>query len=282
MDNMTFYNKLKKNKCIRSAFFSLKRLRGVNICKTIIINFKTQKWKDAVKFPILLYNNVKLTINGSIEIQGKKYLGKIRIGKNTDLFTSSRNSILIINGSIVFEGSFLASNGVTIVIDKYALLEIGDVVSLGGGAKIRCCNHIKIGTGTGIVEECQVFDSNFHNMMDINTNIVYPANGEIIIQDFCWIGNRTTISKGTRLPDFTIVASNSLVNKDFITHNEPYIVIGGIPAKMISKNKARIYDLIEERRLFNICRIDTINIQKSDYIFSKEMGLIWRRKTFNY
>lgn len=257
-------------------------LNGINLWKTILINFKTQKWEDAIKFPILLYHKVKLTINGNIEIKGEKYLGKIRIGKNTDQFTNSYNSLLIINGHTIFEGDFMASNGVIIVVDQNALLEIGDAVSLGGGAKIRCCYHIKIGTGTGIVEECQVFDSNFHNMMDTITKRVYPANEEIIIQDFCWIGNRTTISKGTKLPDFTIVASNSLVNKDFTVSNDNYLVIGGTPAKIISKNKTRIYDLIEEKRLFNMYLNEPNIIYKSDYVFSKEIGLKWRKRTFKY
>ena len=175
----------------------------------------------------------------------------------------------------------MASNGVTIVVSENALLEIGDVVSLGGSAKIRCCNHIKIGDGTGIVEECQVFDSNFHHMMDTETNEIYPANGVIEIGNLCWIGNRTTISKGTILPNYTIVASNSLVNKSFSKYGGTYPIIGGTPATLISKGKVRIYNIEEEAILFKSLRDSPNYIFQSNYDYSITTGLLWRKKTFN-
>lgn len=37
----------------------------------------------------------------------------------------------------------------------------------------------------------------------------------IVIHDNVWIGNRFTIAKGTILPSYSIVVSNSMTNKDF-------------------------------------------------------------------
>ena len=63
----------------------------------------------------------------------------------------------------------------------------------------------------------------------------------IIIGNNCWIGNRTTINPGTIIPDFTIVTSNSLVNKDY-SDIDPYTLIGGLPCKVIKSGIVRVWD----------------------------------------
>ena len=42
--------------------------------------------------------------------------------------------------------------------------------------------------------------------------------------------------KGTKTPDYTIVASNSLCNKDYTKEITSESIIGGTPAKLITKN----------------------------------------------
>jgi acetyltransferase-like isoleucine patch superfamily enzyme len=70
---------------------------------------------------------------------------------------------------------------------------------------------------------------------------VKPLTKPIYIGDYCWIGNRTTISKGAYLPDYTIIASNSLVNKNF-SRLGSYNLLTGVPADVKVQNVKRIYD----------------------------------------
>ena len=57
--------------------------------------------------------------------------------------------------------------------------------------------------------------------------------------------------KGTRLPAYSVVASNSLVNKDFTECGERCL-FGGVPAKCLKHNVERLMrkDVVVDR-LFN-------------------------------
>lgn len=57
-------------------------------------------------------------------------------------------------------------------------------------------------------------------------------SGEISIGKNCWVCNSCTITKDAKVPDNIIVASNSLISKDY-TCIQPYSMIGGIPAKLL-------------------------------------------------
>ena len=56
--------------------------------------------------------------------------------------------------------------------------------------------------------------------------------GPISIGNNCFIGNRVIILYGVSIPDNTIIAAGSVVTKSF---SEPGCIIGGNPAKVISK-----------------------------------------------
>ncbi len=250
---MNLKNFLKQSTFLRKSVHITRSLVGLNFIKTVYFNFKFLQFKEALRFPILMYGKVSLKGNkGKIIFSCKTTYGIVRIGKNTDCFSAQNRCLVYLDGIIEFGGSFLASNGVTITVSKGAKLDIGDIVSLGAGAKIRCQNYIKIGKGTGIVEECQVFDTNFHSTKNIQTSMVINPNSPVIIGEFCWIGNRTTVMKGTILKDNTIVASNSLLNKDYsILFNVPYPVIGGMPARLLGSGVVRIYDIGEEEKILS-------------------------------
>jgi transferase hexapeptide repeat containing protein len=76
-------------------------------------------------------------------------------------------------------------------------------------------------------------DANYHYVANFKKGIIPRWTHPIEIGRGCWICNTTTITGGTVLPDFTIVASNSLVGKDYSDIPESSM-IGGIPAKLIA------------------------------------------------
>ena len=88
------------------------------------------------------------------------------------------------------------------------------------------------------------------------------TNGEILrknkpIKIGCrnWIGNHTTIMKGTQTPNDCIIASNSLLNKDYGSRSN--VMIAGTPAKIIGEGMARIYDVNNEFLLDQLFKLDT-------------------------
>lgn len=59
---------------------------------------------------------------------------------------------------------------------------------------------------------------------------------DIVIGNDCWIGSNVTIVAGVTIPDGCIVAAGAVVTKSI---SEPYSIIGGVPAKVISYRKTR-------------------------------------------
>lgn len=60
----------------------------------------------------------------------------------------------------------------------------------------------------------------------------HTEGGDVIINDNCWIASNVVILPGVILGEHTVVAANAVVNKSF---PEGYVILGGIPAKIIKK-----------------------------------------------
>jgi acetyltransferase-like isoleucine patch superfamily enzyme len=78
-------------------------------------------------------------------------------------------------------------------------------------------------------------------LANFEKHIVPQITRPIEIGHNCWICYSSSISGGAKIPDFTIVASHSLVGKDFSDLNNGSL-IGGIPAKLIANNIYRIWN----------------------------------------
>ena len=117
---------------------------------------------------------------------------------------------------------------------------------LSGRNKIITKKRIEIGAYTRISWETQIFDTNFHYTIREEDDYIAPRNAEVKIGDKCWVGNRCTISKGTKLPSHTIVASNSLVNKDFTQSEQQHFILAGSPAKIVKVGYRRLFESIEQ------------------------------------
>ena len=62
--------------------------------------------------------------------------------------------------------------------------------------------------------------------MNTDRNEIGYNNKPIKIGNYCWIGNRVSIMKGTVLPDGSTVAANSVANKDFTQYGENCVFAG--------------------------------------------------------
>lgn len=232
----------------------LKIFFRVSLLNTIYINFKFLDFKEAIKFPILVYRGHKLILkgNGKIEINKDELkFGIIHLGKAVDDYPSNFLPIQIkIKYCIKFTGPCIISGGSNIS-SIGGLIEFGKFCTVGGGVLIKSFESIHVGDGTRIVANSTIMDTNIHYIKDVVTGRVEKNHERIHIGSFCWINKGAMISKGTILPDYTIVTQNSYVNKNFQDHTEETIIIGGAPAKIISRNKIRIFSPKLEKSLKN-------------------------------
>lgn len=219
-----------------------------NLYKTIYINFKFFPWNVAKKLPIVIVGKVDLgKCEGKIVLKDNPRFAMLIVGSPNPPNTSISNTTFWIDGTLELSDHIRIKNGSSFSVSEGAVLSIGREVLINVNVKVWCTNRIVIGSYCRISWDSQIVDSNFHYMVAADGKTM-RHKGNIIIGDSCWLANRVTINKGTILPNNTIVAGNSVVNKDFTQFGEG-ITIGGIPAKFICQGIRRIMNLKKEREI---------------------------------
>lgn len=217
---------------------------------TIWFNYKYLPVKQAQKLPFRFYKAAYASISkGSKIIVDDDYIkngGRIHIGLHTLDFEyqCEKTHLNIYNGILVIHGLLDLRRGC--IFDIKGSAEFGNDIVFGPRCRVRIHNSLTIGSHVRIAHETQIFDSNFHYMENINAPGFYPISKPIKIGSHCWIGNRSTFNPGAIIPEYTTVASNSLVNKNFETLN-PYSIIGGMPAKFLKEGYTRVWDTNREK-----------------------------------
>lgn len=220
--------------------------KWLNILYTIYINFRCLPLKQAVKFPIYIYGFPRFySLLGEIICKGEIKSGMIKINVTKYNYgspeNSSQNTEICNFGKIIFNGPIYIGCGCKIVVSQDGILNLGPEIRCNNNSKISCFHKISIGRNTRLAHGVQIMDTNFHYSANLEKHIVYNYKGEINIGENCWLTNGCSIMKDSILPNNTIVASHSLVNKDF-SSIKPGTLIGGIPAKPISENIYRIWN----------------------------------------
>ncbi|WP_238160810.1 acyltransferase [Flavobacterium cupreum] len=215
----------------------------MNWTKTLYFNFKKFPFAIAKKLPVFFYGKVKFTsITGQIEIKAHIYKGMIGFGQSYEMNTIHRGTAEInITGKLIFKGRMQLGKDYFIFIKKGAYCELGHMSSLGSNGKLICTEKIILGDYARLGSECQVIDTNFHQMIDTKTGTIYKMSLPIQIGNYNFVSNRVSIMKGTRTPDYCTIASNSLCNKNYSSFGEN-ILIGGVPVKLIKENISRDWE----------------------------------------
>ncbi len=210
---------------------------------TLWVNLRSFKLKQAIKMPFWVYGRPRFYgLSGQMVIKGQVACGQIKFNKVRPGAPSlmSCQSELYNLGTIIYEGkNIVIGCGNKIFVERKAVLTLGENLMIQDMTNIGCLRSITIKGMTMLTHRCQVMDSNYHYIADFNKMIVPDRTKPIEIGYGCWIGNSSTIMPGISLPDYTIVCSNSLVNKAINNISENSIV-GGIPAKLISKGYRRV------------------------------------------
>jgi acetyltransferase-like isoleucine patch superfamily enzyme len=232
----------------RSFFYKLKLYYSVNWTKTLYFNFKKFPLAIAKKLPVFFYGKVKFaSINGEIKIEGIVKKGMIGFGQPYELNTVHKGTGEInILGTLIFKGHAQFGKDYFIYIKSNAYCEFGHMASLGSNGKLICTEKIILGNYARLGSECQIIDTNFHNMIDTQTRETYKMTSPVRIGNYNFISNRVSIMKGTITADYCTIASNSLCNKDYSDFGKN-ILIGGVPVKLLKENISRDWESEKEQ-----------------------------------
>lgn len=242
------WRKAKNNPSKVDELFGLGRLEKLYCCNwfnpflTLWLNFRSLPVKQAWRLPIYVFGRPKLTcLSGKMVIEGRVTTGMVKYNAFYPAapMSTKQQSALGNTGKITFTGPCIICSGTKIYVAGHLTLSekcrICEMVTIG------CFTSVTIGTGTQITHRCQVYDTHYHSIAYLNEGTIPDIDRPVTIGKYCWVCNTSTINPGTILPDHTIVASNSVVNKDF-SSLEPYSLIGGIPAKFLKQGLIRVWD----------------------------------------
>lgn len=213
-----------------------------NPLATLYLNLRSFPIKQAFRFPVFVYGRPKFyCLSGTMKVEGKVNTGMIKFNKTQPGAPSNMSvqSEIFNIGLLIFQGKGTIGTGTKIFINDTSVLTIGKNFKISDFCNIGCFTRIIIGDQCRLAHRCQILDSNYHYIANVNKKIIPRYSHPITIGKGCWICNSSTITGGVTLPDFTIIGSNSLVNKDFSTSPESSI-IAGTPAKFIATNFRRI------------------------------------------
>ncbi len=113
-------------------------------------------------------------------------------------------------------------------VHKDGILKIGDNSFINFGANISVLKEVNIGNNVQIGPYCLIYDSDFHNIPGKTCQ-----SAAVTVKDDVWIASRCTILKGVTIGKGSVVCTGAVVTKDVPAG----VVVGGIPAKIISHNK---------------------------------------------
>lgn len=228
-------------------------IKNANWWQTLYVNFKALPFHQAKHLPIVMFGKCELLLQPNcIKIVQNQHFqfGMIRIGNNwSNIHGWNTHPFLTrmeIRGKVIFKGRCFIGNGTSIYIDRNANLTLGERTYLSSQVKIASYKDICIDDYSRIAWESQIFDTNFHYTAN-EMGVIHNHRKTIYIGKYCWIGNRVSIMGGSRIANWTTIASNSLINKDI--SNVENGVFAGQPVKLVKAGLRRVFNWQSELRL---------------------------------
>ena len=144
--------------------------------------------------------------------------------------TNSR-TIWQVSGRVVFKGRANIGHGSKISVGRKGSLILGNRFKISAETSIVAQHHIEIGEDCLLSWGIMVMDTDFHPISDKKGNRINP-DSPIYIADHVWIGCRSTILKGTLIPEGSVVAADSCIAGRLTEANAIYT---GLPVHILKK-----------------------------------------------
>lgn len=203
----------------------------LGVPKSLIVNFRLCSFKDAIKLPIVVSSNTKLSaLSGSVSFS-KIRPGIVRIGfGSVETYDYRYNrTLLSIKGHIHFQGKTKIGFGSKLSVAGE--LQLGENFHISAASTIVCRKKIVIGKNTLMAWDSLITDSDLHPIYDFQDNRI-NKDESVVIGDHCWIGAKASILKGAEIANNTVIALGSVVT---CKESEEYCVLAGNPAKIVKK-----------------------------------------------
>lgn len=203
-------------------------MKNINFLKTIYYNYHFFGIQGLRHMPIIVHSRVVFKdISGKITIDGGLKKGTIRFGSAEPLATRDmqyERTIIDLSGELSCGENIHVAPGSRISINKGACLRLGNNFNSTGNCTIICDKDIRIGNNCLFSWDIQIMDADFHKILNNRNEWINPPH-KVEIGNNVWLCSRTTLLKGSKIPNGCVVASGSVITKRF---NEDCCVIAGV------------------------------------------------------
>lgn len=224
-----------------------------NILKTIVVNFTFLPFKDAIKFPVIIFGPCKINaFTGKITLRQPAKFGMLKIGI-CDPFRSYYNkSYIELRGELNIENNIVLRRGISLFIREQGKVILEDEVYIGDNVSIISADSITIKKATRVANNTVFMDSDFHYTINTNSREIKAINAPIVIGENNWIGAWCTIKKGCQTPKGTVIAGPyTMASKNYIGKIPEFSIIAGSPAKLLAEGIRRVNNISNEILLDN-------------------------------
>jgi galactoside O-acetyltransferase len=143
------------------------------------------------------------------------------------VYTAGENIAIGNNFSMMRNGSLHAHGGA---------IQIGDRVSINSNVCLGAADGGRITIGSDVlIGQNTVLRASSHVFADVSRPIKEQGHsgGSIVIEDDVWLGANVVVVAGVTIGAHSVVGAGAVVTADV----EPWSVVGGVPARLISKRK---------------------------------------------
>ena len=125
--------------------------------------------------------------------------------------------------------------------DCAAGFSLGNHSVINGKCRLDNKGGIFIGENVSVSQEVMILSADH----DINSVDFAGRNRAVFIGDFVFVGSRALIMPGVTVGKGAVIAAGAVVTKDV----EPFAVVAGVPAKVITKRLSELDYRLNYRRL---------------------------------
>lgn len=210
---------------IVSIYMKLRYGSCVSVKDSIIrrCSFYFQDESNKINFSDIKTYNSKYILQGRGNNISIKKSNNMVYGLSVKIY--GNNNKLIINENVCIYGLRIVIRGENchVSIGKNFTENINCMITCMGNG-----NFIEIGDDCMFSESIDIWNTDSHQIVDLNGNII-NGNKDIIIGDHVWIGKNCNILKGVMIGNNSVIGMGSVVTKD-IESNSIYV---GNPAKKV-------------------------------------------------
>ena len=159
--------------------------------------------------------------------------GRLFIGMYSLVGNENERQLLNIENGDIYIGHHSKIMAKRFWVRFGGIVRIGNYTNINDGSEIRCDESITIGSYNQISYNVNIWDTNTHNILPAEDRRAIaekyypyfgketsrPATSPIVIGDDCWLGQGTTILKGSNIGDGVIVGYNSTISGKTIPAN---------------------------------------------------------------